>query len=306
METQMDDSKFVEVSHLSKSFGQAEVVKDISFDVVAGEIFGMVGPNGAGKTTTIRMLMDIIKPDFGEIKILGKPLKESTKNRIGYLPEERGLYRKLTASDTITYLAALKNIEIGIAKTRMEKLLNQMNMFQHKNKKIEQLSRGMGQLIQFAVTIIHNPDLIILDEPLSGLDPVNQKLIKEQILELKNRGKSIILSTHLMNEVEELCDRILMINKGKAVLYGELSEIKSRFRNNSIFLECNGALDDIKGVVRSRNYGKYQELFLDGQASPQEILKQLLERGIEVSRFEISTPSLNEIFIQIVQEKSDA
>lgn len=297
------DANIVEVSRVTKSFNGNTVVSDISFSVGQGETFGMVGPNGAGKTTTIRMLMDIIKPDSGEIRVLSETLKEDTKNRIGYLPEERGLYRKLTVSESLSYLAALKNMEPSSARDRATELLKRVDMLQHKDKKIEQLSRGMGQIIQFIVTILHDPELVVLDEPFAGLDPVNTKLIKDMILELRSRGKSIILSTHMMNEVEELCDRILMINKGRAVLYGSLSEIKSRYRNNSIFLECDRLPDEIPGVIGSKDQGKYLELFLDGHTSPQEVLRTLINKGVSVNRFEVSTPSLNEIFIQMVKEE---
>ncbi|MCL0089062.1 ATP-binding cassette domain-containing protein [Dehalococcoidia bacterium] len=295
--------KTVEVCRVHKSFGGKEVVDDISFEVKSGEIFGMVGPNGAGKTTTIRMLMDIIKPDSGGVKILGESLRESTKDRIGYLPEERGLYRRITVAESLEYLARLKSLTPGAAKSGTDNLLHRVGMFQHKDKKIEQLSRGMGQIIQFVATIIHDPDLVILDEPFAGLDPVNREMLKELIRELRQHGKTIILSTHQMNEVEELCDRILMINKGKTVLYGELSEIRSRFRNNSIFLECEGSFDGLAGVTGEKNHGKFVELFLDGKTSSQEVLAQLLARDVTVDRFEVSTPSLNEIFIQVVKEE---
>jgi len=292
----------VEVSQVSKSFNSTRAVDNVSFSIGHGEIFGMVGPNGAGKTTTIRMLMDIIKPDSGEIKILGEILNERTKNRIGYLPEERGLYRRITVSASLGYLASLKGMETSRAKTRASELLQQVNMLQHKDKKIEGLSRGMGQIIQFVVTILHDPNLIVLDEPFSGMDPVNKEMIKGMIRDLRNQGKTIALSTHLMSDVEELCDRVLMINKGQAVLYGSLSDIKSRFRNNSIFLECDRLPEEIHGVVRSRDHGKYMELFLDGNTPPQEILTTLVNNGVVVERFEVSTPSLNEIFIQVVKE----
>ena len=177
-----------------------------------------------------------------------------------------------------------------------------MDMLPHKDKKIEELSRGMGQIIQFLVTIMHNPQLLILDEPFAGLDPVNTKLLKEVILELRSQGKAIILSTHMMNEVEALCDRILMINKGRIVLYGELAEIKSKYRNNSVFLEFDGVLGEIEGVVGKKNNGEYVELFLDGETPPQKILEQLLSWGVSINRFEVSTPSLNEIFLQVVEK----
>ncbi len=292
----------VETFQISKSFKGVKVVDSVSFSIGQGEIFGMVGPNGAGKTTTIRMLMDIIKPDSGEIKILGEPINEAIKNRIGYLPEERGLYKKLTVSESLSYLAALKNMRRRLARERAEELLKRVNMLPHKDKKTDELSHGMGQLIQFVATILHDPELVVFDEPFAALDPVNTQLLKELILELRSQGKSVILSTHMMNQVEELCDRILMINKGQAVLYGSLAEIKSRYRNNSVFLECDRLPEGLPGVVGSKNHLKYVELFLDGHASPQEVLSALVSKGVTVGRFEVSTPSLNEIFIQVVKE----
>ncbi len=297
------DIHTVAVSEISKSFDSTLVVDNISFNVKRGEIFGLIGPNGAGKTTTIRMMMDIIKPDSGEISILGERLNKITKNRIGYLPEERGLYRKLTVIDSLIYLASLKGITPHNARNRAEELLKRFDMLPHKNKKIEELSRGMGQLIQFLVTIIHDPQLVILDEPFAGLDPVNTELIKEIILELRSQGKAIILSTHRMNEVEELCDRVFMINEGRGVLYGELAEIKSRYSNNSIFLKCDRLPDKLSGVVGNKDKRKYTELLLDGHTTPQEVLSILINKGVIVDRFEVSTPSLNEIFIQIVKEE---
>jgi len=301
-EREIEGTNAIEVSQVSKSFKGTRAVDDLSFTVGTGEVFGMVGPNGAGKTTTLRMLMDIIKPDTGEIIILGKAINEETKNRIGYLPEERGLYRKITVSESLAYLAALKNMKRRLARDRATELLERVDMLQHKNKKIEELSRGMGQLIQFIATILHDPELIVLDEPFAGLDPVNTELLKGFILELKGQGKSIILSTHMMNQVEELCDRVLMINKGQAVLYGSLGEIKSRFRNNSIFIECDRIPDGLPGVVGRQDHGKYLELFLDGQTPPSKVLSALVNNGVTVDRFEMSTPSLNEIFIQVVKE----
>ena len=292
----------VEVSQISKSFKGVKVVDSVSFNIVKGEIFGMVGPNGAGKTTTIRMLMDIIKPDSGEIKILGEHINENTKNVIGYLPEERGLYKKLTVTESLYYLASLKNMRRSQARDRATQLLERVNMLPHKDKKTEELSHGMGQLIQFIATILHNPELVILDEPFAALDPVNTQVLKDFIRELRSQGKAVIMSTHMMNQVEELSDRILMINKGRAVLYGSLGEIKSRYRNNSVFIECDRLPESITGVVGSKNHGKHVELFLDGVTSPQVVLKDIISKGVVVDRFEISTPSLNEIFIQVVKE----
>ena len=295
----------VEVNHVVKSFGDRAVVDDVSFSVNQGEIFGLIGPNGAGKTTTIRMVMDIIKPDSGKTYVLGESLSEDTKNRIGYLPEERGLYKKLTVLQSLSYLASLKGVETRLVNSRVDELLERVGMLPHKGKKIEELSRGMGQLIQFLTTIIHDPQLIILDEPFANLDPVNTELLKEIILDLRSQGKAIILSTHRMNEVEELCDRIFMINEGRGVLYGELAEIKSRYRNNSIFLKCDYLPDKLPGVIESKDEGKHTELLLDGQTPPQEVLRTLLDKGVIVEKFEVSTPSLNEIFIQLVKRNDE-
>ncbi|MBE0479886.1 MAG: ATP-binding cassette domain-containing protein [Dehalococcoidia bacterium] len=292
----------VEVSHVSKVFRTQKAVDDVSFHVERGEIFGMVGPNGAGKTTVIRMLMDIIRPDSGQVLILGKPLNDDTKNRLGYLPEERGLYRRTTVMEALFYLSALKGVKRGKAAARAEELLDRVNMLEHKQKRIEELSRGMGQIIQFVSTILHEPDLIILDEPFSGLDPVNTELLKELILEYRQQGRSVILSTHIMNQVEELCDRFLMINKGKAVLYGSLLEIKSRYRSNSILLECDRIPEHLPGIAGRRDHGKYMELLMNEGTSSSQVLAALVRQNIDVRRFEVSSPSLHEIFLQVVRE----
>jgi ABC-2 type transport system ATP-binding protein len=290
----------VEINHVSKLFGKKLVVSDLSFSVVPGEIFGIIGPNGAGKTTTIRMMMDIIKPDSGSIKLFGRDLDTSSKNKIGYMPEERGLYRKLRVIDSITYLASLKGINKYTAKKQANILLNRINMLPHINKKIEELSKGMGQLIQFIITIIHNPEVIILDEPFGGLDPVNTELLKNMFIDLRNQGKAVILSTHRMNEIEELCDRILMINDGRSVLYGNLSEIKSKFRSNSILLEYEGDIHNLEGVSQKLIHRGKIQLLLDDNVEPRYILEQLLNLKVKINRFEIATPPLNEIFIKIV------
>jgi len=292
-----------EVGNIVKTYGNRSVVNDISFSVSLGEIFGLIGPNGAGKTTTIRMMMDIVKPDSGEIRILGEKLDEDTKDKIGYLPEERGLYKKLTVTETLNYLSALKGRQPDNIRT--EELLKRVGMLPHKKKKIEELSRGMGQLIQFLATIIHDPQLVILDEPFAGLDPVNTELLKEIILELRGQGKSIIFSTHQMNQVEELCDRILMINHGRSVLYGKLVDIKNKYRNNSVLVDAEGELGELDSVVNIQKIGKYTELFLDDRTPPQKVLEQIINKGIVVNRFEVTTPSLNQIFIRVAGESSE-
>lgn len=289
-----------EVNHIVKSYADKAVVNDLSFSVAQGEIFGLIGPNGAGKTTTIRMMMDIIKPDSGDVTILDEKLSEASKNKLGYLPEERGLYRKLTTIDSIIYLASLKGMDRHSAEEKANELLNQTGMLPHKRKKIEELSQGMGQIIQFLVTIIHDPELVILDEPFAGLDPVNTELVKRMFVDLRNQGKAVILSTHRMNEVEELCDRILMINNGRAVLYGNLTEIKSSYRSNSVILDFDGELGEVPGVTGKRTHKGYVELVLDGNTTPQQVLERLVSTGIVINRFEVATPPLNEIFLKVV------
>jgi ABC-2 type transport system ATP-binding protein len=294
----------VEVNHVAKSFADKVAVDDLSFSVAQGEMFGLIGPNGAGKTTTIRMMMDIIRPDSGDVKILGEKLNEATKNRLGYLPEERGLYRKLKVLDSIVYLASLKGMDRHSARERADELLTQTGMSASKNKKIEELSRGMGQIIQFIVTIIHDPQLLVLDEPFAGLDPVNTELLRGMLAELRNQGKAVILSTHQMNQVEELCDRILMINNGQNVLYGDLSEIKARYRGNSVLLDFVGELGQVLGVTAKRTHKGYTELMLEDKTTPQQVLAQLMSCGLVINRFEVATPSLNEIFLKEVGKKS--
>ena len=290
--------KTVEVSHVSKSFNGQSVVKDISFDIAPGEIFGLIGPNGAGKTTIIRMLLDIIRPDSGEIKLLGSGQPEDTKDIIGYLPEERGLYRKLTVIDSLIYLGALKNYQ---SEKRAIELLEKMEMLQHKDKKLSDLSKGMQQKIQLIAAICHDPQLIILDEPFSGLDPVNMKLVKEMILDLGKEGKTILISTHMMDQVERMCGRIFMMHRGGGVLYGSVAEIKSRFGKNTVFLEFEGELKNIPGVKKSNLSGNYAELILEDGADTQDVLKAIA-RDVRIGRFEVSSPSLNEIFIKVVEE----
>ena len=269
----------VEINNIYKTYGKNGGGCVL---LLKGEIFGLIGPNGAGKTTTIRMMMDIIKPDSGEVYILGEKFREETKNKIGYLPEERGLYKKQTVMDTIKYMAALKGV--AVSNEHIEEMLKHVGMLPHKNKKIEEMSRGMGQLIQFLVTIVHNPPLVILDEPFSGLDPVNTELLKGLIKKLKDEGKSIIFSTHQMSQVEELCDRLFMINRGSKVLYGGLDVSINTVKIPSISpaWQCRS----LKGVTQSRKDG-YTEFFLDNKTSPQDILQQLVDKRITVTRFEI-------------------
>jgi ABC-2 type transport system ATP-binding protein len=295
----------VEINHIVKSYADKVAVNDLSFLVNQGELFGLIGPNGAGKTTTIRMMMDIIKPDSGNVIVLGERLSETSKNRLGYMPEERGLYRKLTVIDSILYLASLKGMDRHSTEEKADEMLNETGMYPHKRKRIEELSKGMGQIIQFIVTIIHDPQLVILDEPFAGLDPVNTELLKRMFVDLRNQGKAVILSTHQMNQVEELCDRILMINNGQAVLYGNLTEIKARYRSHSVILDFEGELGQVSGVTEKRANKGYVELVLDRNTTPKQVLERLVSTGIVINRFEVATPSLNEIFLEVAAKNHE-
>lgn len=300
-----NDREMVAVYRLNKSYGDISAVKDLTFSVKPGEIIGLIGPNGAGKSSTIKIILDFMKPDSGKVELFGHPMTEDCKNRIGYLPEEKGLYKDLTAIDQIKYLASLKGMDPALAKERGDVLLELTGMRANRNMKIKNMSKGMSQIIQFIVTIVHDPDLLILDEPFSGLDPVNTDIMKKIIADLRDEGKAIILSTHQMNQIEELCDRILMINRGREVFYGGLKEIKTRFRKGTVQVSIDGELGEILGVTEIKANKDSFELIPAPGISPQTILDQLRVRDIVINRFEISTPSLNEIFLKIAREEHE-
>lgn len=289
----------VEVKNLYKSYADVMAVDDLTFSVEPGEILGLIGPNGAGKSTTIKMILDFMKPDSGSILIFNQPMREAFKDRIGYLPEERGLYKRLTAMELILYLASLKGMNRSKAKERANVLLEQTGMFENRNKKNKEMSKGMGQLIQFIVTVVHDPDLIILDEPFSGLDPVRTASVQAIISDMRDQGKSIILSTHQMSKVEELCDKVLMINRGQTVLYGDIPTSRAKFRKHSVRIETDSQWSDINGVIETKSHNGFVELILEPEYSSQQVLDQLREQGVEINRFEVTTPSLNEIFLAL-------
>ena len=289
----------VAVEHLYKSYAGKPAVKDLTFSVESGEILGLIGPNGAGKSSTLKIILDFMKPDSGEVKVFGRRMDEACKDRIGYLPEEKGLYKNLAAVDVIVYLASLKGMDSGRAAEKADTLLRQTGLLESRKMKIKHMSKGMGQVIQFIVTVIHDPELIILDEPFSGLDPVNTEIMKNMLGDLRDEGKAVILSTHEMNEVEELCDRVLMIHHGSEVLYGDLQEIKSRYKKHSVQVNVEGEIGDLPGVIEKKPGKTSVELVLARDATPQAVLDGLRERGTVVNRFEVTTPSLNEIFLSI-------
>lgn len=292
----------VEISQVTKSFGSTVAVDEVSFDVKEGEIFGLLGPNGAGKTTTIRVMLDIFKADRGTVRVLGGPMDEQRKNRVGYLPEERGLYKDLKLEPTLIYLATLKGLDTQTARSRLEGWLKRFELFEHRHKKVQELSRGMQQKAQVIATLLHEPDLIVVDEPFSGLDPVNTRLIKEVIEEQRDAGRTIVMSTHQMYQVEALCDRIVLIDKGRGVLYGAVEQIKRDFTGNAVVIEGQGEFDAIPGVLETRRHNSEWHLSLEPGVSPQSVLRQLAaNEEIKIERFEIAEPSLDDIFISVVK-----
>src|SRR3982751_1353305 len=236
----MNSDAAISVVEISKSYGSFRAVDNLSFEVRRGEIFAMLGPNGAGKSTTMRMILDILKPDTGKIAVLGGPLTEATKDRIGYLPEERGLYRNVKVLEMMVYLGTLKGLSSTEAQKRALALLDRLGMADQAKKKVSELSKGMQQKIQFAVTVLHEPELIIVDEPFSGLDPVNSLVLKDLLFSFKAKGGTVVMSTHQMSQVEEMCDRLLMINRGQQKLYGAVEEIRQQYALHAIIVEGQG------------------------------------------------------------------
>ena len=292
----------VSVSNLQKSFGKVQAVKDVSFEVNPGEIFGMLGPNGAGKTTTIRMMMDIFRPDGGQISILGGKLSEEKKRRIGYLPEERGLYKNLSLEQTLVFLSTLKGLSESEARSRLVAWLKRLDLYEHRSKKVQELSKGMQQKAQLILTLLHDPDLIVIDEPFSGLDPVNTRLVKDIIEEQRQAGKTIIMSTHQMYQVEALCNRIVLIDRGCSVLYGEVNQIKRDFAGNAVRVQGQGEFTQIPGVLQARRHNGSYQMTLEAGTSPQDIFCRLAQlENVRIERFEIAEPSLDDIFVSIVQ-----
>ena len=293
----------LEVENISKTYATIRAVDEISFSVHAGEIFGLLGPNGAGKTTSIRMILDIIKPDSGRIHIFGGPMTEDKKSRIGYLPEERGLYNDMALLETLLFMGQLKGLSRHQARERAEAYLREVELWDVHERKIEALSRGMSQKAQFVAATMHEPDLIIIDEPFSGLDPINTQIIKQLIYRMRDRGAGIIMSTHQMHQVEEMCQRIMLINHGQQVLYGPLNEIRRRFSANAVEVTLRGDLDGlhVPGVRQfTRQDGDYR-LLLEDSTQPETVLQTLVQMPeVTVERFERVETSLNEIFVKVV------
>ena len=295
------------LEHVTKQYGDFTAVDDLSLQVRPGRIFGLIGPNGAGKTTTIRMIVNITIPDSGRIELFGQTMETSLQDRIGYLPEERGLYRKMKVGEQLKFFAELKDVRGKEADQRIDNWLQKMGLSDWKARRTKDLSKGMQQKVQFITAVIHNPDLLILDEPFSGLDPVNVELMKETILENKREGKTIILSTHQMEIAEKLCDDVCMINHAKKVLDGQLRKIRRSFSRNAVALQVANAddvLQDKSLVVNVRQNGDDTEVLMAPGVDAQALLKRLVEAGALVNKFELAEPSLHDIFIEKVREAS--
>jgi ABC-2 type transport system ATP-binding protein len=300
----MNSTYALEVQHISKTYAAVQAVDDLSFTVNPSEIFGLLGPNGAGKTTCIRMILDIIKPDQGQITVLGGPMSEATKSRIGYLPEERGLYQDMTLLDTLLFLGQLKGLSRRTAQERAESYLRDVELWDARDRKIEGLSRGMNQKAQFVAATMHEPNLIIIDEPFSGLDPVNTRLIKKLLYQMRDRGAAIIMSTHQMHQVEEMCERILLVNHGQQVLYGPLQDIRQQFASNAVEVDVRGELQEVPGAERITTQNGSYRLLLQAGVAPEAVLKTLVGRpDITVERFERVEVSLDEIFVRVVGQE---
>lgn len=292
----------IECRNVSKRFDNFIAVDDLSFEVPEGSIFGLLGPNGAGKTTTIRMIVDIFAPDTGEIAVFGDRLTPETRQRIGYLPEERGLYKKMKIGEQLFFFARIRGIEAEEANKRIDTWLRRLDLSQWKDKKADELSKGMQQKAQFIATVLPDPDLLILDEPFSGLDPISVGMLKSVILDLKQRGKTIIFSSHQMEQVEQMCDDICLISHATKILGGRLREIKRQFGRNTILLDFDGP----DGFLNQQQFGRvtrrgdHVEIVLENGATSRDVLQSALAAGVSITRFERVEPSLNDIFIESV------
>lgn len=295
----------LELQHLKKYYATQKAVDDISFQIDEGNIFGLLGPNGAGKTTLLRMITGIFYPDSGEIIFDGKKFDpQNDIRKIGYMPEERGLYKKMKIGDQALYLAQLKGLSKSDALEKIKYWFGRLDMQTWWDKKVEDLSKGMGQKLQFVTTVLHNPKLIILDEPFSGLDPVNANLIKDEIYNLARNGSTIIFSTHRMEQVEEICDRIVLINLGKKILDGSVKEVKQTYKQNLYNLQINADVVDIGQSdlfnIQKQNDGQIV-LKINDKYSNNDVLKYLIDKNIQIQHFSEILPSLNDIFIQLVE-----
>jgi ABC-2 type transport system ATP-binding protein len=290
------------LTEVTKRFGAFTAVDRFSLQVPAGQVLGFLGPNGAGKTTTLRMVMSIILPDAGQLCVLGHPDAAQVKDRIGYLPEERGLYRKMTVWDTLCYFGRLKGLRGRPLAQRAEESLERVGLAAWRRKRVEALSKGMQQKLQFISAILHEPELVILDEPFAGLDPLNVDLLERLLADLRRAGSTVVFSTHQMNQAERLCDRIVLINRGRRVIEGSLAEVRARFATGIVVLDGQGELErlaDVDGVAAAQITASHARLELRDGADPQAVLAHAL-RIARIQRFELQRPDLQEIFVKLV------
>src|SRR5579864_1336501 len=297
----------IELLNVRKTYDHFVAVDALSFSIEEGTVFGLLGPNGAGKTSTIRMMIGITLPDSGEVRMFDKPFERKSLERVGYLPEERGLYKKMKVLDHLIFLGRLHGLDASAARHLARTWSEKVEISGWLDKKVEELSKGMQQKIQFIATLLHDPDFIIMDEPFGGLDPVNSSLLKDVLLEMKQKGKTILFSTHRMDQVEKLCDSICLIDRGRSVLQGDLKGIKARHGKNHVQIQYDGNgnfLEHSSLVAAYNNYGNYVEVRLAPGADPQQLLHAVADHA-SVSRFELMEPSLEQIFIETVG-KTDA
>ena len=297
----------VELAGVTKAYESKVAVRDLSLSIDAGQMFGLLGPNGAGKTSSIRMMMGITMPDSGTINLFGKPFDRTSLERIGYLPEERGLYKKMKVLEQLVFFGQLHGLTAAEARSRATSWAERLDIDEALPKKTEELSKGMQQKIQFIGSLLHDPGLIVMDEPFSGLDPVNAQLLEKTLLELKDEGKAVVFSTHRMDQVEKLCDSICLINKGEAVLAGRVREIKSRYERNHVIVEFEGSADFLNSqeIAEARNFSGHAEIKLKEHGDAQKLLREA-SAAARIYRFEMVEPSLEEIFIKTVGGKVDA
>lgn len=297
----------VDLDNVSKFYEQKIAVQDLTLQIPPGTMFGLLGPNGAGKTSTIRMIIGITMPDRGSVRLFDKPFERKSLQRVGYLPEERGLYKKMKVMDQLIFMGQLHGLDAATAAKRADLWCQKMEITHAVEKKTEELSKGMQQKIQFIASLLHEPDLIIMDEPFSGLDPVNATLLQDALLELKDQGKAIIFSTHRMDQVEKLCDSICLVNGGKAVLSGKVREVKKQYPRDHVIFEFEGDASflDHPSVETSKIYSGHAEVKLKSGADPQLLLAEAIKKA-QIFRFEVMEPSLEEIFIQTVGGKANA
>ena len=297
------NDKAIVLKGIRKAFAGHVAVKDLSLEVPRGSVFGLLGPNGAGKTTTLRMVMNILGPDSGTIEILGKPADQAARDRIGYMPEERGLYPRMVLEEQLVFMAAIKGMGRKEAEKRLGPWLERFGLADWRKKKTNELSKGMQQKAQFIATVLHEPDVLFMDEPMSGLDPVAMDVMREAMLDLRRKGTTIVLSSHQMEAVEKLCDRVALINRGEKVLDGSVAEVKARHGKNTVVLAYDGDgsfLASLPGVARVTDFGQYVEVRLQDGADPQPLLQEAAAR-LRLRRFEIVEPSLHDIFVETVK-----